>query len=375
MTEKRVKLTGLFTSPSIRIYPPTQHTFSDWTAEDIVNNRRYLLSHPAVIVLLFLAKPMDSDSVGEFLAEKLDLAREITNLLLADLIKKDLILTRPPSRYFKKSIFHAVTTMQAWREFGWGHAVNYHLHCYNYPFLEERPGGFELANQRMPDYSANEPDTQRFKVTESSPLPGRMLPVPDAFLFQEPAQHLFTKPRNSRLKRLSARDITRILAMTIGITDRRTVNWEGEPLLRKTTPSGGSRHPTEAYLYVRSMAEIEPGYYHAQVLPPQLVRLAYQSDTPFESIFPRMVSDCPFKVRAVIVFTTLFERNMYRYREPRTFRSVHMDVGHLIGTVTALATLAGIRTFVQYGTADQEVELALALNGLTEGVQACVGLG
>ncbi|MBM0236171.1 hypothetical protein JNW88_01785 [Micromonospora sp. ATA32] len=46
---------------------------------------------------------------------------------------------------------------------------------------------------------------------------------------------------------------------------------------------------------------------------------------------------------AVVLYSSFFERNRYRYREPRTFRTVHMDVGHLMTTCEFLGRANGWR--------------------------------
>lgn len=46
--------------------------------------------------------------------------------------------------------------------------------------------------------------------------------------------------------------------------------------------------------------------------------------------------------RAVFVLTTHFQRNMYRYREPRTFRTLYLDAGHLGGLIESLCEAQGL---------------------------------
>ncbi len=77
---------------------------------------------------------------------------------------------------------------------------------------------------------------------------------------------------------------------------------------------------------------------------------------------------------ALVVVTGVFARNMYRYREPRTLRTVFMDAGHLIGTLEMAAARVGVRSFVHHAVNDRAVEDLLGLNGLREGVIAGVGL-
>jgi hypothetical protein len=82
----------------------------------------------------------------------------------------------------------------------------------------------------------------------------------------------------------------------------------------------------------------------------------------------------PFEPEAVLVITSVFTRNMYRYREPRTFRTVFLDAGHLIATADATAGSLGISTFFHHAVNDREVERELGISYLTEGVLAAIAL-
>lgn len=109
--------------------------------------------------------------------------------------------------------------------------------------------------------------------------------------------------------------------------------------------------------------------YHVQATPPAL------RAGPVADLLPNdMLSRCPFAPAAIIGIFTVFERNMYRYREPRTYRSVHLDAGHILGTVELLSRELGFRHFVQYGADEMAWLRCLGLDPLTCGFQASVAL-
>jgi SagB-type dehydrogenase family enzyme len=114
------------------------------------------------------------------------------------------------------------------------------------------------------------------------------------------------------------------------------------PLLRKTSPSGGSRHPTEFYVIASGIPGLSDGAY--QIAPVDGVLDSVDSvSTPPAEWLDLLGLAAPARAWALILYSSLFERNRYRYREPRTFRTVHMDVGHLMTTCEFIGRANGWR--------------------------------
>ena len=51
------------------------------------------------------------------------------------------------------------------------------------------------------------------------------------------------------------------------------------------------------------------------------------------------------KACAAVVFTSLVERAMWRYRDPRSFRAILVDVGHAVMAYRHVARTLGFRTY------------------------------
>lgn len=109
---------------------------------------------------------------------------------------------------------------------------------------------------------------------------------------------------------------------------------------RRTSPSGGAKHPTEGWLHIdRSWQGLSPGLYvydcahHILVLgDPSLATPPQSSGGPVT-----------FSIRSRV------ERPMWRYRDGRSFRAVLIDAGHVIETLMALLGLFGVPARVQAG--------------------------
>ena len=65
---------------------------------------------------------------------------------------------------------------------------------------------------------------------------------------------------------------------------------------------------------------------------------------------------------------------MFRYRDPRTFRTIHMDAGHMLGTIEIAAQHFNIESKVSYSINEIELEKYIGITGLVEGTIASVAL-
>jgi nitroreductase len=66
---------------------------------------------------------------------------------------------------------------------------------------------------------------------------------------------------------------------------------------------------------------------------------------------------------------------MYRYREPRTFRTIYMDIGHVAGTIDVLAHAMGLHCLIQHGISQCPIAQLLKIDPLYEGVIHGAALG
>ena len=147
-------------------------------------------------------------------------------------------------------------------------------------------------------------------------------------------------------------------------------------VLKKTSPSGGALHPTEAYLIVQRVEGIAPGLYHyhagdhaLEALPPPddlagFARLAVAGQHWF--------SDAP----VLVVLASRFARNYWKYRNhAKAYRVVILDIGHLSQTLYLSATELGLGAFVTAAINEVDIEKAFGLSGCIDGPLAVCGFG
>jgi len=135
-------------------------------------------------------------------------------------------------------------------------------------------------------------------------------------------------------------------------------------MLLKSVPSGGARHPTETYVFSID-TELGPGLFHYSVREHGLQRMA---DLPDEDEMHRLIYELEngpmFPPKAVVVFSSKAERSMWRYREePRSYRVLCHDVGHVLENMKFAAKATGVRIYFGHGIDDARIGPLLELDG------------
>jgi len=173
-------------------------------------------------------------------------------------------------------------------------------------------------------------------------------------------------------------ELSRLLFYANGVTGVLRYEGGGVQALR-AAPSAGALYPTETYLAVRDLPDLEPAIYNYQPQAHELVPL-WEGDW-----FPdlrRAAASSPAlaDARACLILTGVFWRSAWRYQE-RGYRRVLLDTGHVLGNVAAYAPHERCSAIPIYGFADgavngllffdDAVEAALAIVPILEETAAC----
>jgi SagB-type dehydrogenase family enzyme len=359
------------TSYGVRLRPPSRLIGAKWVVEDHVRHRAFAVSATGAMLLVGCMRPIERSDV---IAEVVRLTHnpdDIVRRIVQELERRALIEVAIDEQDSK-----AIKTMalrDAWSRHGWTEAAEYQVATLDYVFHGGDTDGSAKARERMRGYAEAEPDFVRAKVCSGAEVRVEA-PRPDADLLPRPISTVWQPAVRSDL---TGDVLLEVMSMTLGQIGCIGAHWNGAPVIRRTSPSGGGRHPTEGYVAVANVPGLECGWYHfaTQRCELEMVLKEHTGATEMEQAFPMAWGRCPFAPRAVVVLTCVFERNMFRYREPRTFRSVHMDAGHLAATLEICATAAGAQSFIQYAANERNVETKLGLHALDEGFQLSVALG
>jgi SagB-type dehydrogenase family enzyme len=173
--------------------------------------------------------------------------------------------------------------------------------------------------------------------------------------------------------RLSLEQLSVLLWLTWGVTGR--LCWPGlGKLILKTSPSGGARHPIEAYCWALRVAGLPRGIYHYRGDKHYLERLRDGAQsTRVVDLCARQewVRDCA----ALFVMTGVMPRVTWRYGFSRAYRTVLLEAGHFCQTFCLVATWLGLAPFCTAALVDQEIEADLSLDGFSETVLYAAGVG
>ncbi|HLA79543.1 MAG TPA: SagB family peptide dehydrogenase [Vicinamibacteria bacterium] len=154
--------------------------------------------------------------------------------------------------------------------------------------------------------------------------------------------------------------------------------WPGKKkagkVILKTSPSGGARHPLEAYVLAARVKGLPSGLYH---YAPD----SHSLETLKATATPRQIADYVpaqwwySRASALIVLTAVFARSEWRYEFPRAYRAVLLEAGHFSQTFLLVATWLGLAPFCSMALADTKIEQDLGLDGVSESVLHAVGVG
>jgi len=147
-------------------------------------------------------------------------------------------------------------------------------------------------------------------------------------------------------------------------------------VLKKTSPSGGALHPTEAYLVVQRVEGIAPGLYHyragdhaLQPLPPvdDLARFAFLAVAGQQWFADAHV---------LVALAPRFGRTFWKYRNhPKAYRVTILDIGHLSQTLFLSATELGLGACITAAINEVDIERAFGLTSYVDGPLAVCGFG
>jgi len=178
----------------------------------------------------------------------------------------------------------------------------------------------------------NQPDP--FRRFEGAPIVSLPLLTPE----EEPASPSYDSiyhPGAATCQPVNVRSISRFFEFALALSAWKKAG-ESEWALR-SNPSSGNLHPTEGYLVVPRIDELDlsPGLYH---YAPKEHGLELRVEFPTKQI-ARLLS--PFPPGAFLFgLTSVHWREAWKYGE-RAFRYCNHDVGHAIGTARVAAATLG----------------------------------
>lgn len=292
-----------------------------------------------------------------------------------------------PSRDFVRSMIEAKVLVPAgsqadaqrqiagWGGFGWRDAADFHLATFGLRFIPDEVDGvsYEDYFSRMVDdvESAGE-QPAAFSPRGGTPVaelpdqPAELATLDDVLSKAEPINR-FDGRRVSRGEFMPA------LRQAFGV-QRSVGGMLGEHHLR-SYPSGGARHPFEAYVVSKGLDDLPAGVYYFDPIVGQLVAMAEHGDA-------ELIDTACFgkggilTAGAVVVLTCRWLRHSWKYRYDRSYRMLMLEVGHIVQAINLAMLGHGLNVYHCPSINDRTLRQILAIDDdCAEGPVYALGLG
>lgn len=187
----------------------------------------------------------------------------------------------------------------------------------------------------------------------------------------------YTGRNYDRAATLPVATAARLLQRTFAAQTQRELG-PGAIALKKTSPSGGSLHPIEAYVLAQRIEGVASGLYHYHPLAHALEPMQALDAAQAGALALRFVADQHWFADApmLVVLAARVRRNFWKYRNhPKAYRAIVLDAGHLSQTFYLLAAEAGLPAFITAAVNEVDIEQALGLDPIDDAVIAVLGCG
>jgi SagB-type dehydrogenase family enzyme len=245
-------------------------------------------------------------------------------------------------------------------------------------------GFFHLSTRNLRFADDDEEEFRSLvRLAKSKPIPlpikryrnAKKIPLPSPVVDGEFARVLLQRRTWRKFSRepVVLQALGNVLGLTFGVR-----HWIKLPKIGsvavKTSPSGGSMHPIEAYVLSRKVEGLAAGFYHYSAADHRL-ELLKSGATP-RDITRLLAHQWWYAPAGFVVFlTAVFARTRWKYDYARAYRAVLIEAGHLCQTFCLTATSLGLAPFCTMAFADSEIENILGIDGISESALYVAGAG
>jgi len=233
----------------------------------------------------------------------------------------------------------------------------------------------EVTTKQLRSYLDQSPQPNSFKSL-SAKLNSQTVPLPKVAPGKSSFIKALLRRRTHRGFSSAPLDMERLSALlhhtwgVKGFID----SWLLGPLPLKTSPSAGARHPCEVYVLALRVSGLPCGLYHYAADRHLLECIS--TEVSCENATDYCAGQAWVGEAAALFLTTaVFPRTMWKYRFPRTYRTVLADAAHLCQTFCLVATYLELAPFCTMALKDSVIEADLGIDGITESILYVAGVG
>lgn len=135
--------------------------------------------------------------------------------------------------------------------------------------------------------------------------------------------------------------------------------------MRKTSPSGGGLHPTEAYLVINKVIGLKSGVYYYS--PAEHALFFLSVGNVYDRLTEMLCGQFFYENTSFGIFlTSRFDKLWNKYPHSRAYRVALMDIGHISQTFQLVATAMGMKTWLSGAFQDEDVRTLLKITPASE---------
>ncbi|UUL82502.1 SagB/ThcOx family dehydrogenase [Sphingomonas qomolangmaensis] len=149
---------------------------------------------------------------------------------------------------------------------------------------------------------------------------------------------------------------------------------DGLELWFRPYPSGGGLYPSEIYVVVQNVADVEPGLFHYDARRHELSRIG--GKPRFSQLRQALGDEDGLTLNAgvIVLVSTLPERTVVKYAY-RGYRFAMMEAGMIPFAINLAAAGIGLDALHWGGFLDDRINGLLGLDGLSETIASCLIVG
>jgi SagB-type dehydrogenase family enzyme len=144
-------------------------------------------------------------------------------------------------------------------------------------------------------------------------------------------------------------------------------------IFARPVPSAGGLYPLELYAATRDVDGVADGIYHYSILYHRLEQV--RPGPVVQEIGTYLLGQYYLQNANLVLFlSAVFARTLKKYG-PRGYRYILLEAGHCAQNLCLLAAERGLATLCLGGFQDTKLNRLLGLDGTTEAVVYCLGVG
>jgi SagB-type dehydrogenase family enzyme len=355
----------------LQLNPFFRVRFVDGVTLDLFLEGTTFTFHDARLIRLLarLDQPMPRSAVVAFTTWALGAGSEDAGTVVDELVDHKVLVAEDASYPMLPAVTH-------WVERGWLEALMLHMRSRSLDFADTAQDGARLAAEEL----------RRIIEAEGPPpsfwkdYPGHRataLPPPDGPPGERSLEQILLARRSNRPWRKGRVD-TQVLSSILAAANQESVRlrvhaeatWSTNPLMLLNSAFSA----LETYVFVFHVDGVDAGLYHYDLRDHKLVLLR-EGSLQQELVTMCIGQDRPAGAAFAVAISAVWGRAMFRYRHPRAYRTLLVNVAELAQKYIVLATAWGLSTFLTPALKDEFADALFGFDGYEEAALYVVAAG